>query len=418
MARILFTTFGSYGDLYPYIAIGIELHELGHHVTIATSASYREKVESERLGFVPVRPDMSLEDREMLRFFFDRRRGTERVIRAMGDVIRESYEDIFNAARDADIIVTHPIAMAAVAVAEKRRLPWISSVLAPISFLSAHDPPIPAPAPWLAGLRHFGPGSMLAVWNFVKRESRSWVRPVIELRQEIGLATGSNPLFEGSHAPDLVLALFSSIFAAPQPDWPKQARITGFPFYDGIEGDLPVQLEAFLQSGSPPVVFTLGSSAVGAAGNFYSESLQAVKRLRTRAVFLTGPHPQSLEETVSSDALMWPLAPHAQLFAHASAIVHQGGVGTTAQAMRSGRPMLVVPFAHDQFDNAERVRRLGAAKVVPRSRYSARTAETMLKSLLEDHSHKQAALDVSNILRTERGNAVAALAIDEYARKQ
>src|SRR5271170_2126679 len=98
LARILFATFGSYGDLYPYIAIGIELQKLGHRVILATSAGYREKVESERLGFVPVRPDISLEDREMLRFFFDQRRGTERVMRAMGEVIRASYEDISNAA--------------------------------------------------------------------------------------------------------------------------------------------------------------------------------------------------------------------------------------------------------------------------------------------------------------------------------
>jgi rhamnosyltransferase subunit B len=165
------------------------------------------------------------------------------------------------------------------------------------------------------------------------------------------------------------------------------------------------------------VVFTLGSSAVGAAGSFYSESLQVVKRLRIRAVFLTGPHPQSLEETVPPDVLIWPAAPHAQLFECASAIVHQGGVGTTAQSMRSGRPMLVVPFAHDQFDNAERVRRLGVAKVVSRSRYSAPTAEAMLGSLLENRAYKQSALDISQIIRAERGNAFAALAIDEYARR-
>jgi len=417
LARILVTTFGSYGDLYPYLAIGIELQKLGHRVSLATSAGYRERVESERLGFIPVRPDISLDNREMLRFFFNQRRGTERVMRAMAAVIRQSYDDTLEAAGDADVIVTHPIAMAAVAVAEKRRLPWISSVLAPISFLSACDPPIPAAAPWLTGARRLGPGFMSAVWSLVKRLSRSWVRPVTDLRREIGLATGSNPIFEGSHAPGLVLALFSRIFAAPQPDWPQQARITGFPFYDGPDQAHPPALEAFLKAGPPPVVFTLGSSAVGAAGNFYSESLQVVKRLRIRAIFLTGAHPQGLEDTVTPDVLIWPAVPHAQLFPRASAIVHQGGVGTTAQSLRAGRPMLVVPFAHDQFDNAERVRRLGVAKVIPRSKYNARTAEAMLQSLLETSSYKQSAIEVSKIVREERGSALAAQAIDEYVRR-
>jgi rhamnosyltransferase subunit B len=415
LARILFATFGSYGDLYPYIAIGIELQKLGHEVTLATSAGYREKVEAERLSFVPVRPDLSLQNREMMRFFFDQRHGSERVIRAIGNVVRESYEDTLHAARDADVIVTHPITMAAVAVAEKLRIPWISSVLAPISFLSAYDPPVIATVPWLAGLRHFGPGVMRAVWTLAKRESRSWLLPVLELRREIGLPTGPNPLFEGSHSPGLVLALFSPILAAPQPDWPPHTRITGFPFYDGPEEALAVELESFLQAGLPPIVFTLGSSAVAAAGTFYSESLRAVKRLGARAVFLTGSHPQGLEETVSSDVLVWPAAPHAKLFARASAIVHQGGVGTTAQAIRSGRPMLVVPFAHDQFDNAERVRRLGVAKVLPRARYNARTAEPMLKSLRGNNSYQQAACDLAKIVRAEHGSMAAAQAIGEYA---
>lgn len=163
------------------------------------------------------------------------------------------------------------------------------------------------------------------------------------------------------------------------------------------------------------MVFTLGSSAVGAAGSFYSENLKAVKRLRVRAVFLTGSHPQGLEESVSSNVFVWPAAPHAQLFPRASAIVHQGGVGTTAQAMRAGHPMLVVTFAHDQFDNAERVRRLGVARVVPRSRYCARTTEAMLKILLENQSYRHAAINVSNIVRAEHGSAVAAQAIHEFA---
>jgi hypothetical protein len=92
---------------------------------------------------------------------------------------------------------------------------------------------------------------MRAAWSLVKYGSRSWVRPVIELRREIGLATGPHPLFEGSHAPDLVLALFSSIFAAPQPDWPKQVRITGFPFYDGPERPSPARWKPFSRQALP-----------------------------------------------------------------------------------------------------------------------------------------------------------------------
>ncbi|HBY63549.1 MAG TPA: hypothetical protein DEH78_27305, partial [Solibacterales bacterium] len=106
MANILFTTFGSYGDLHPYLAIGLELRARGHDVAIATSASYRAKVESEGIGFHPVRPDVSLDDREMLAYIFDRWRGSERIIRYVASIVHESYEDTLPAVRGADLVTT------------------------------------------------------------------------------------------------------------------------------------------------------------------------------------------------------------------------------------------------------------------------------------------------------------------------
>lgn len=143
MARILFTTFGSYGDVHPYMAVGLELRARGHQVTIATSPIYGAKVEAEGLSFHPVRPDVTLNDEEKLGYVFDRRRGSERVLRYMAETTRESYEDTLPAAERADVIVTHVITFGAILVAQKLRMPWISSVLAPVSFLSAYDPPFP-----------------------------------------------------------------------------------------------------------------------------------------------------------------------------------------------------------------------------------------------------------------------------------
>jgi UDP:flavonoid glycosyltransferase YjiC (YdhE family) len=206
------------------------------------------------------------------------------------------------------------------------------------------------------------------------------------------------------------MALFSPLLAAPQPDWPSHTVVTGFCLFG--EGTLSAELREFLDSGPPPVVFTLGSSAVGTAGDFYRRSLEAIQRLGRRAVLLTGSHPQGLPAKLPSHVLTVSYAPHAELFARASAIVHQGGIGTTAQALRAGRPMLIVPFAHDQFDNAERVRRLGAAEVLPRSRYTAHAAEKRLRDLLTRLSYAQAATRVGEQVRSENGTGVAADAIE------
>jgi UDP:flavonoid glycosyltransferase YjiC (YdhE family) len=252
------------------------------------------------------------------------------------------------------------------------------------------------------------------IWQLARRHTLPWVQDVLHLRRELGLPSGGHPLFDGCHSPQLVLALFSPHLAATQPDWPRNTVVTGFPIYDS--GDLPPHLLAYLSEGAAPVVFTLGSSAVAAAGDFYVESLAAVQRLGCRAVFLTGSHPQGLPDRLPPNVLAVDYAPHGPLFARAAAIVHQGGIGTTAQAMRSGHPQLFTPFGHDQFDNADRVRRLGAAAVVHRANYRARRVAAALQRLLQQPRYAQATAELGEKVRAENGAVAAADAIEQSLR--
>jgi hypothetical protein len=106
---------------------------------------------------------------------------------------------------------------------------------------------------------------------------RSWSDPVRKFRAEIGLPPGRDPIFEGQHSPDLVLAMFSELLGKPQPDWPPHTRVTGFAFYDRLDeaAGLAPELARFLEAGPAPIVFTLGSSAVMDAGDFYQQSAAA-----------------------------------------------------------------------------------------------------------------------------------------------
>ncbi len=409
MPRLLIATFGSFGDLYPYLAIGAELRRRGLGVTIATSSSYQTIVEAEGLAFHAVRPDVDLHDRAKVEFFMDARHGSERIIRFLTGMVRENYEDTLEAARHADVIVTHPITFGAVLAAQKLRLPWISTVLAPMSMFSAHDPPVMADVPRMVHVLRLGPGIAKWFWNLGRKRTRPWVKPVLDLQRELDLPPGGHPLFEGQHSPSLVLALFSRSMAAPQPDWPVQTVVTGFPFYD--RGELVLD-PAF---DGAPVVFTLGSSAVGAAGSFYQESLAAMQSIGRPAVFLTGPHRQGLPAKLPPGVTALPYAPHGAIFPRASVIVHQGGVGTAAQAMRAGRPMLVLPFGHDQFDNAARLRRLGVAKVLYRSQYKASRVAKVLQQLLEERNYEQSAKKLGEQVRAEDGVRAAADAIEARA---
>jgi UDP:flavonoid glycosyltransferase YjiC (YdhE family) len=423
------TTFGSLGDIHPYVAIASELKERGYSPIIGTSGFYRDMVEKAGIGFRPVRPDVNPEDYSLIERVMHPQNGPEILIRkVLLPQLRESYQDLLEAIDGVDILITHPITFAGPIVAEKTNIPWVSTVLAPLSIFSAYDLPVVPRFPFLKNLDRFGPGMGELVIRFAKFVTRNWSEPIHRLRAEIGLPPGEDPIFEGQFSPELVLGLFSPLLMKRGTDWPQNTRTTGFLFYDkeadqpvdksGADSDISGKLERFLQSGPPPVVFTLGSSAVLAASDFYRESVEAARTLGIRAVLLVGRDPRNIPtEPLPDHIAVFEYLPYSQIFPEAAAIVHQGGIGTTAQALRSGKPMLVVPFAFDQPDNAYRVSRLGVARTICRHRYSAHRAATELRALLSNTTYSSRAEQVGKIIRAEKGVAAACDAIEMQLRK-
>ncbi|MDQ3818848.1 MAG: glycosyltransferase [Acidobacteriota bacterium] len=416
--RIVLTTFGSYGDLHPYIAIGLELKGRGHNPVIASIPVYREKVEATGLSFHPVRPDLPTpeEDREIVAKIMDVKRGGEFLFKDLiAPHIKESYEDLLEGARGADLLVTHVITYAGHILAQKTGIPWISTVLAPATFFSAYDPFVPPQAPGLVKLLRLSPFFGRVFVSVAKRMSESWIAPVYKLRAELDLPRGAHPIFEGQYSPHLNLALFSKYLGEPQRDWPPNTKVTGFPFYDKKdETNIPAELEKFLGEGPPPIVFTLGSSAVYVAEDFYRVSIKAARQLKCRAVLLIGDERNRPKETLPEGIVAFDYAPYSQILPRAAAIVHQGGVGTTGQALRSGHPTLVVPFNHDQPDNAYRVERLGVSRTLRRSQYRPANVARELNRLLTDESYALKAAEIGRKVRSENGAANAADEIEAF----
>jgi UDP:flavonoid glycosyltransferase YjiC (YdhE family) len=416
--RVLISTLGSRGDLNPYLALGRGLAARGHEPAIATHEFYRAVVEAAGLGFRPVRPAIHEDDRKLVVRAMRGRRGPMVVLREVViRHVRTTYEDTADAARDSDLIVTHPLAFAGPIVAESRGLPWVSTVLAPLWFFSRHDfPVVPVlPRAWRA---HGLPGMTRFLGWLFRRVTRSWMDPIRELRADLGLPPGENPLFEGQHSPRLVLGLFSRLLADPQPDWPPSTRLTGFLFHDTPPREDPAlaRVEAFFDAGPAPLIFTLGSSAVMAAGSFYHESLAAARRLGMRAVLMTGDDPTNLPRgPLGDDAITVEHAPHEAIFPRAAAVVHHGGVGTLGQALRAGRPSLVVPWTHDQPDNARRAVRLGVARWLGAGRYKAERAALELRALLDEPEYIARAATVAETVRSEDGVRVACDGIEAAA---
>jgi UDP:flavonoid glycosyltransferase YjiC (YdhE family) len=414
--RIVLTTFGSLGDLNPFIALARGLQKRGYRPVIATSAYYRDHVRSSGIAFQPVRPDLDPGDKGLIRRVMHPRKGTEVIIRdIVFPAIEATYADLDVFLQHNDILITHPIGYAAHIIAEKRGLTWISAVLSPIVFLSAHDLSVLQGFPFAHLLENLGPAVCRYMIKAVKSVTRRWCRPVDRLRATLGLGPGKHPLFDGQHSPFLVLAMFSRVLARPQDDWPPHTRITGFGFYDATpdRGALSPELEKFLNTGPPPVVFTLGSVAVHTAVDFYRMAATASVALNRRAVLVVGKDTNNLPaEGLPPNVMSVDYVPHSKLFPKAVAIVHQGGIGTTGQALQAGKPTLVVPFAHDQPDNARRLERLGTSNTLPLRRCTSQNMTRALEALLKDTRIGDRADALGESVRSENGIFAACDAID------
>lgn len=415
MKRFLLATIGSLGDLHPFVALGLALSERGHSVTLASTENHRSRVETAGLNFHPIRPEGSPEeDLELAARIMDPKYGPEIVMKEfIFPNIRATYDDLLEPVSEADVVVLGELLYSGNIAAEKLGKPWVFCALAPTSFFSPNDPPVLPLAQWMAALHQFGPLVNGPILNLGKLVTGGWSASYHSLRAELGLRKTGNPIFDGKMSPYLNLAMFSPKLGLPQADWPENTIQTGFVFYDrGNEGaGMPPELARFLDGGEPPIVFTLGSAAVFAAEDFYFESANAARSLGKRAVLLVGHNPPPA--AVDQSMLAVPYAPFSELFNRASVIVHQGGVGTTAQGLRSGKPTVIVPFSHDQPDNAARAARLGVSRTIRRGAYRAETVASTLSEILADKEMNQRAAAVGEAVRAEDGPAAACAALEK-----
>jgi rhamnosyltransferase subunit B len=408
--RITLSTLGSLGDLHPVMGLGSGLQARGHHVVLATSELYRNKVETAGLRFSPLRPLTSPDDPQMLEQVLHSRKGPEYLIRTLlMPYLEEMYADLWQATEGADLLISGEVVLAASLVAEKRGMPWASVLLAPFSLFSIYDPPAFPFLPWTQFLTRAPPVAQRLLLEVGKLAIRSWGEPIVRMRRKLGLRASRDPLLFDRFSPHLNLAMFSAVLGQPERDWPANTVQTGFVFYDQDEVAVGQGLEEFLVAGDAPITFTLGSAAVMQPGRFFEESIAAARLLGRRALLLMGKNVPP--EGLAGDVLVAEYAPYSRVFHRSAAVVHQGGVGTTAQALRAGVPQLVMPYAFDQPDNAARVRRIGVGLSIGRQRYraaaAARRLEWMLGGRGTSRDYVARAREIGRLVSGEDGLSVA-----------
>ena len=420
MSRILLAVIGSLGDIHPMIAIGLALQKRGHQITFATSEVYRGRLEKLGFKFERLRPDnIRPDDSELLARLMDLTEGTGRLLRdQIFAYIRDTYEDLCRIGADADGIVVSELVYAGRLLAESKNIPWAFLALSPSTFFSAYDMPVLPGREAFSVLHKFGPRCNKFLIDIGQWNCASWSKIYHQLRRELSLPLVGNPIFYAKYSPYLVLAAFSPLLGAKQPDWPASTVQTGFAYHDSVPDlfdqakvESAIKLRHFLEAGDAPLVFTLGSAAMFAPGKFYEESLEAAHMLNRRAVFLMGQN--ALFENLPSSMIALDYAPFQDIFPHASAVVHQGGIGTCAQALRFGKPTLCVPYSHDQPDNAQRLMKLGTSLTLKRKDYRAALGADKLKLLTTEPAFSQRAQEAARLMKSENGADKAADEIEK-----
>jgi UDP:flavonoid glycosyltransferase YjiC (YdhE family) len=233
-ARIVINCWGSFGDVFPYVGLAAALKARGHAPVVATAAIYRDDVLRAGIEYAHVGPDLDALDETLYERVMHPIRGSEVIVRELlMPKLDETYAQLKAAAAGADVLVSHPITYAAPVLAERERLPWAATILAPMLFFSEHDAPVFPHHPLLVHAPKLGRGLARAMMSVVRNATAAWTEPVQQLRTRVGLPRGAHPMFAGMFSPHLTLALFSRVLGSPQPDWPANVVTTGFVFYNG-----------------------------------------------------------------------------------------------------------------------------------------------------------------------------------------
>lgn len=401
---------GSAGDVHPFLGLALALRERGHRITFVVVQYFEELIRRHGLEYVQVGTTeeflASLNNPNL----WNPRKALQHVyeagIRPSMPLQLEALANHY--VQGQSVVLSSCLGFGALLAREKLGLPLLTVDLQPAVLWSDIAPPrIPG---------GFGPAWVQRL--LYRIGVRFIIDPVIlpslnAYRRDLGLApVASVPPWW--HSPDGVVCLFPEWFCPPQADWPPGVVQTDFPLWDErADEPLANDVEAFLASGDKPIVFTPGSANLHAR-EFFRVAIDACRRLSRRGILLTRfaeQIPANLPPTVRHFAYV-PLSP---LLPRCAALVHHGGIGTTSQAMAAGVPQLIMALAHDQFDNADRIKRLGIGDWLTPTWLTGRRVARMLGRLLSSDATRTACRTVAQRLARRDGIARTAAAVEAWA---
>lgn len=409
--KLALITFGTRGDVQPFIALGKALQARGHDVLLAAPDDFEAWVESHGLAFHGMGLDMQafLSSPDARRLMAGNWFALARIWReTILPLVRGSLEATSEAGRDADVLVYHPKVVGAVDVAEATGAALVCAAPVPMFPTGAF--------PVLVWTRDYGPWLNRLSYKMFNLSRTPYARILNRWRRErLGLGKGpsfgTTDRFEGGLVTRLC-AVSPAVLPRPA-DWDADALMTGYWFLDeGRDWQPEPALAAFLAAGEPPVYIGFGSMATVTPEQAAEQVVEGVRRAGVRAILATGWGGLAgidVPETVH----VIREAPHDALFPHVAAVVHHGGAGSTAAGLRAGRPTLVCPLGVDQPFWGARVATLGCGPApLKLKRLRADRFAERLTELVRTESYRQCAGAVAAAIAEEDGVGTAVRVIE------
>ncbi len=385
------STFGSEGDLNPPLAIGKSLQALGGEVDFIANPFFEQKVRSQGLSFVGAGPFADLDS--ILKI----NPGLMHPVKGPGQVwkmLLGSVEDIFPVVcqqieqHRPDVIVSHVIELAAQWAARKYGIPYVTISTTPLIWFNEEDPVF------------FGTYRCPTWLNAMALRALAWLPEFYfsastrKLRKQFQLPDTYGSLRSLFTESVLNLGCWSALYRSETPDDPANSLTSGFTIERQPDPSrIPKEMIDWLSQGSPPVIVGLGSTARWQGRHIYEAVRKVCITLQKRCL-LIGPELNDLTNLETGIRTVRAI-PFREVFPYACIVVHHGGLSTTAEALFAGCPQLVVPFAHDQFNNAARVKRLGAGLSLPSRKISEKSVKTAFDHFLSNQQMNQRTQDLA-----------------------
>ena len=386
--HILLVPFGSHGDVHPFLALGQALRGRGHQITFFLNEMFGPLVRGLGFEHVPLGDDERLAEVQNNPDLWHPRKAFKVVAKVMLEAARLTYPLIVERIISGEtVVVGGSMAFSARLAHEKTGVPAATVHLQPAVFFSNDETPTFA---YLGAVTHWPRWFKRPFFDFIySRGIDPSIAPGLNaFRAELGLPPVRDIMRDYLHAPQLVLGFFPSWFAAPRWDWPKQTKLVGFPLFDERDATpISPELEAFLDAGTAPIAFTPGSGNLHARA-FFDASAQACHLLGRRGILLSR-FAENVPPALPEGVVHCPYAPFGMLLPRIAALVHHGGIGTSAQAMASAVPQLVMPLAYDQFDNAARMMKRGIARALLPAKFRGPAVANELHTLFDDPGLKR-----------------------------